>query len=278
MGQSISSPPPATVMRSSPPSSCPMHDMPSTGCPIQHNNPPVAKSSGGCPIDHSSLNTLNPTNQMPNLPQTPIYPQSVALPTERTMSSIPRVVDAETRTDTRQTWEYPSPQQFYNALVRKGLDTPAEHVETVVEIHNFLNERAWGEVLKWERKVAQEGDEEPHLARFKGRPGEMSPKARFWMLAGWLLPSRFNTEPPFDRHDWIVRRPRDGTEVRYVIDYYSAPSTLNGDPGFALDVRPALDSFESIQQRVAVGMDSVWEELREKGWGKSERGGTQQAS
>jgi cytochrome c heme-lyase len=71
------------------------------------------------------------------------------------MSSIPRVVDGETRTDMRQTWEYPSPQQFYNALVRKGLDTPAEHVETVVEIHNFLNEKAWGEVLKWERRVAQ---------------------------------------------------------------------------------------------------------------------------
>ena len=29
------------------------------------------------------------------------------------------------------------------------------------------------------------------LARFKGRPGEMSPKARFYMFAGWLLPSRF---------------------------------------------------------------------------------------
>jgi hypothetical protein len=32
------------------------------------------------------------------------------------------------------------------------------------------------------------------LARFKGRPGEMSPKARFWMFAGWLLPSRFKYE------------------------------------------------------------------------------------
>jgi hypothetical protein len=29
------------------------------------------------------------------------------------------------------------------------------------------------------------------LARFKGRPGEMSPKARFYMFAGWLIPSRF---------------------------------------------------------------------------------------
>lgn len=32
---------------------------------------------------------------------------------------------------------------------------------------------------------------EPQLARFKGRPGELSPKARFWLFAGWLLPSRF---------------------------------------------------------------------------------------
>jgi len=86
-----------------------------------------------------------------------------------------------------------------------------------------------------------------------------------------------STEPPFDRHDWIVRRPRDGTEVRYVIDYYSTPPTPDGAPGFALDVRPALDSFESVQQRMSVGMDNVWEELREKGWGKSDRGGAQQA-
>ena len=33
--------------------------------------------------------------------------------------------------------------------------------------------------------------EDLQLARFKGRPGELSPKARFWLFAGWLLPSRF---------------------------------------------------------------------------------------
>jgi len=27
--------------------------------------------------------------------------------------------------------------------------------------------------------------------RFKGRPGELSPKARFFLFAGWLLPDRF---------------------------------------------------------------------------------------
>jgi cytochrome c heme-lyase len=147
MGQSISSP----AASSSPPSSFPVHNSPSSGCPIQHNSPP-ANSSAGCPVDHSSL---NPANQMPNLPQTPIPHQSAPLPTERTMSSIPRAVDVEVGTGSRQTWEYPSPQQFYNALVRKGMETPAEHVETVVEIHNFLNERAWGEVLKWEKRVAK---------------------------------------------------------------------------------------------------------------------------
>ena len=32
-------------------------------------------------------------------------------------------------------------------------------------------------------------DDDIELARFKGLPGEMSPKARLWMFAGWLLPS-----------------------------------------------------------------------------------------
>lgn len=87
---------------------------------------------------------------MPSLPQTPLD-DSGQLPTERSLSSIPRSVDA----GRKETWEYPSPQQFYNALARKGWETPVEHVETMVEIHNFLNERAWGEVLKWEKRVAQ---------------------------------------------------------------------------------------------------------------------------
>jgi len=127
----------------------------------------------------------------------------------------------------------------------------------MVEIHNFLNEEAWQEVLKWEKRC-NSGDEDPHLARFKGRPGEMSPKARFWLLAGWLLPSRFNNEPPFDRHDWIVRRSKTGEEVRYVIDYYSAPPEPDGSPVFSLDVRPALDSFGSLKERIAFATEEAW--------------------
>lgn len=81
---------------------------------------------------------------MPTLSQAPAAHQAVALPTERETSTIPR--------DESGKWEYPSPQQFYNALVRKGWETPEEHVETMVQIHNFLNEQAWQEILKWERK------------------------------------------------------------------------------------------------------------------------------
>lgn len=137
MGQSLSS---SSSSSSAPDSACPVHrPQPSSGCPIQH----------GRSVDHSPT-SLNPLNQIPSLPQTPLD-DSDQLPTERTLSSIPRSVDA----GRKEAWEYPSPQQFYNALVRKGWETPVEHVETMVEIHNFLNERAWGEVLQWEKRVAE---------------------------------------------------------------------------------------------------------------------------
>jgi hypothetical protein len=103
-------------------------------CPISNTERPAQ-----CPVDHSSL------NQMPPLSQGRATGQTIDLPTSRVESSIPR--DAEAK------WEYPSPQQFYNALVRKGWETPEEHIETMVEIHNFLNEQAWMEVLKWEKRI-----------------------------------------------------------------------------------------------------------------------------
>jgi Cytochrome c/c1 heme lyase len=39
--------------------------------------------------------------------------------------------------------------------------------------------------------VPLDSSEKLQLVRFKGRPGELSPKARFWLFAGWLLPERF---------------------------------------------------------------------------------------
>ena len=114
-----------------------------TRCPVEHNTP-AAPAPAQCPIGHEGAE-VNPHNQMPTLSQAPAQNQSIHLPTERTESTIPR--------DENARWEYPSPQQFYNALVRKGWETPEEHVETMVQIHNFLNERAWDEVVKWEKRV-----------------------------------------------------------------------------------------------------------------------------
>ena len=197
----------------------------SASCPVDHtslaNRVQSPPSAASCPVDHASISksssagpaqcpiqpdALDPRNHLPTLTQERAPSQTIDLPTERTTSSIPR--------DAAGNWEYPSPQQFYNALVRKGWETPEKEVEVMVDIHNFLNEKAWEEVHKWEAQVNKcvclfhhrsargglpsltfefvpERDESLQLVRFKGRPGELSPKARFWQFLGWLLPERF---------------------------------------------------------------------------------------
>ena len=199
----------------------PASSSPVAGCPVDHaslaNSARSSSSAASCPVDHASLSksasespaqcpvqhseTLDPRNHLPVLTQERASSQTIDLPTERTESSIPR--------DGAGKWEYPSPQQFYNALVRKGWETPETEIETMVQIHNFLNEKAWEEVQKWESQVnkcaslaqldgcflthalGSDRGEKLQLVRFKGRPGELSPKARFWLFAGWLLPDRF---------------------------------------------------------------------------------------
>ncbi|KAL7421079.1 holocytochrome c synthase [Cryptotrichosporon argae] len=269
-------------------------------CPVDHTKlgPSAASSSRAaasaaasaaaattgpakCPVDHASLkaasgssaasgSALNPLNHMPALSTAKAPGQVLDLPLERTSSTIPRPKTADDP-DAGGVWEYPSPQQFYNALVRKGWETPEDSIEMVVDIHNFINEMAWEEVMKWERRMP--GGEDAMLARFQGRPGELSPKARFHLWAGTIFPSKFNTEPPFDRHDWIVTRPlvdsastsssssaspsspQAEVSTRYVIDYYSAPPDEDGNPVFSLDVRPALDTWAALALRVRVAAE-----------------------
>lgn len=139
----------ASSSSGSPPPGCPMHEKAAA--------PPPAAAAAKCPVQHDSPSTssgVNPQNNMPNdLTHMQAPGQSMELPIERVISSIPRpsTPDEEQAAGSGK-WEYPSPQQFYNALVRKGWETPEEHVETMVEIHNFLNEEAWNEVLKWEKR------------------------------------------------------------------------------------------------------------------------------
>ena len=147
MGQTASTP------ALPPPTPTPATQPAPAKCPVDHSaipkSAPMAAASSSstpaqCPVQHDGT-PLNPRNQMPDLPQHAIYQnQTASLSTERITSSIPR--------DGSSNWDYPSPQQFYNALVRKGWETPEQHVETMVEIHNFLNEQAWNEVIKWESR------------------------------------------------------------------------------------------------------------------------------
>jgi cytochrome c heme-lyase len=82
---------------------------------------------------------------MPNLSNTrESTSQTIHLPLSREISTIPRG-------DSDSNWEYPSPQQMYNAMLRKGYtDTPIDAVESMVAVHNFLNEGAWNEIVEWE--------------------------------------------------------------------------------------------------------------------------------
>ncbi|KAF9926091.1 holocytochrome c synthase [Linnemannia zychae] len=211
---------------------------PPPGCPMHQAAPPKPAPPPGCPM-HQANAPLNPDNNIPNLAQAPYPDQEMALPTERVISSIPRG-----KTDDNSKWEYPSPQQFYNALRRKGWETPESAIETMVDIHNWMNEEAWNEVMKWEKEHSDTCCE-PKLLRFQGRPQELSPKAR--------IMSFFGAPKPFDRHDWVIDR--CGKEVRYVIDYYGGEDDVENDvPVFHLDVRPALDSFGSAFDRLKFGV------------------------
>lgn len=217
-------------------------ERPSSGaqCPVAHTAPSALPSSSGrCPIDHEAI---NPLNQMPNLSQHQISDaQGVRLPTDREISTIPKSSHGGN-------WEYPSAQQLYNAMVRKGYAQSGEHVESMLSVHNFLNERAWQEILEWEQLSAPQSSSSPSLVRFTGRPASLSPKA--------YLYSSIYGHAPFDRHDWYVDR--NGREVRYVIDYYDAPNDEEGNGVFYLDIRPALDSPGAALTRIKKWTSETW--------------------
>jgi len=248
-----------------------------TACPYT----PADLSSAETTTSTSKYSKYNPLNYMyNNLSQERAPQQTIALPTEREPSTIPKGSG-------EGNWEYPSPQQMYNALLRKGGEVDATAVESMVSVHNFLNEGAWAEIVEWERRfgrglskgweMCKRGEEgsmaganlvqganedevvQPKLIRFMGRPKDMTPKAAMIQLMGRVYPSAFGTEPPFDRHDWFVQREYNGQkkEVRYVIDYYEGPPEPTGEPVFYLDVRPAVTPTAAVERMMRWGGD-VW--------------------
>lgn len=207
--------PVAATQNAEPPSNCPMSkakDSPFYAAPKPSNE--LAPPAPAAP-QQSTLSKLNPLNYMfSSISQERAPQQTVDLSVDRETSSIPRG-------DAQGNWEYPSAQQMYNAMLRKGYtDTPQDAVESMVAVHNFLNEGAWNEIVGWERTFAKglgagwercrRGEEnlnwqlmkdemtgnvdqasEPRLIRFQGRPKELTPKARIFQALGWVYPAKF---------------------------------------------------------------------------------------
>ena len=220
-----------------------------SACPVPHNDAagrpndsPSQETSSTCPIASSSSET-DPTNNMPKVAEQSVWPgQEESLGTKRLKSTIPKgsfVPPHQKAVQGEETWVYPSEQQFYNAMKRKGWDPKERDMSTVVAIHNAVNERTWAEVMRWERKLHCDC-EHPKLLKFLGRPKDLSPKARLLNFLGYTL--------PFDRHDWIVDR--CGQEVRYVIDFYRGRNLEGAPASFHVDARPALDSVGALKDRV----------------------------
>jgi cytochrome c heme-lyase len=154
---------------------------------------------------------------------------------------------AGTTDDDRNRWVYPSEQQLYNAMRKKGwANVPEASIPVVLQIHNAVNEKTWSRVLEYHRFCPRE----PRLVRFQGRPNDATPKA-------WFVANVLGYPPPFDRHDWYVEyykpSPFPGgagrwIEQRYVIDFYESGRREQSPAGAAassparVDARPALDS------------------------------------
>ncbi|WPH01070.1 putative cytochrome c1 heme lyase [Acrodontium crateriforme] len=139
-------------------------------------------------------------------------------------------------------WIYPSQEMFFNAMKRKGHEAEPADMNSVVPVHNAVNERAWAHIKNWEAGRGSEKCGGPKLVSFAGDSKALTPRARWNSLMGY--------QTPFDRHDWVVDR--CGTRIDYVIDFYSGK-----DQGIAgkslnlfLDVRPKLNSWEGIKMRV----------------------------
>jgi len=132
---------------------------------------------------------------------------------------------------------------FFDAMKRKNYDPQARDMQSIVPIHNAVNERAWKEILDWEKGRGSEKCGGPKLVSFSGQATALTPKARFNSILGYTA--------PFDRHDWVVDR--CGTRVEYVIDFYSGrdEGKVGKSLNFYLDVRPKLNTWEGVRMRAA---------------------------
>ena len=59
-------------------------------------------------------------------------------------------------------------------------------MRVIVPIHNAVNEKAWEDVVEWERGWGGERCGGARLVSFKGRPSERTPKAWIKTFLGYV--------------------------------------------------------------------------------------------
>jgi cytochrome c heme-lyase len=219
-------------------------------CPVDHKK--AGSSSSLWKVFGISSSPKQPKEESKGLPasleeaakhaQTPHPDQRLPLSIHRAESTIPRGKSKENPhhqkgADASNTWVYPSEQQVFNAMKRKGWENVEEEsIPSFLQIHNTVNERSWRQLREWE------SNENIELVRFQGRPDTLTPKA-------WILSNLLFQDKPFDRHDWFIDNGVNH-EKRYVLDYYMTESARTGMPHVQIDVRPALDNPSAVFERV----------------------------
>ena len=247
----------------------------------------AAPGSGAAPQQYNVYNQpIDPSNQMPVQPnQNPWPGQRRLLSTERQRSAIPKGGGGQ--------WVFPSPQMFYNALMRKGkgADVTEEDMATVVAVHN--GEKRTAPLAAHRRTQA---DSLALAARHE--PDDLGPGAGVGAPAPGgvrlplprALPGQARQLVAQGQNAQAVHRrvgllccvyslpvcwltasavlflagvepfdrhdwyvDRCGVEVRYIIDFYHSDSTP-GMEAFTLDVRPALDSWTAVLDRAKMGV------------------------
>jgi cytochrome c heme-lyase len=197
------------------------------------SKPPVPSSKTNNPHSQSSIPSLETSRVISTIPRASTTSSSPHTPNNS---------EQETGASKSGHWIYPSESQFFAALQRKKFEARPEDMSSIVPIHNAVNERAWHQILLWERGRGGESCGGPKLASFEGNSQKLTPKAWINTLLGY--------SKPFDRHDWVVER--CGVKIDYVIDFYEGKTDrVNGKPiNFYLDVRPKLNSWEGLKMRI----------------------------
>ena len=184
----------------------------------------------GCPLGYGS-----PENsaELQERAAKVVIPENSVMSSDREISSIPKH-DGK--------WAYPSPVQFYKNAVAKGHELDPNDMNTVVSIHNAVNEETWRRIVDIEKRYhGSECPQGPTLIRFVGKPGDPSMKAqaKHW-IGGYVM--------PFDRHEWTIDRCGKGL-FKYHVDFYDGANQESSKVNIYLDVRPAMDNFSGVMDR-----------------------------